>query len=266
MAAIGVFDSGTGGLTVVKQLRQVLPNEDIIYIGDLKRMPYGPYKPQKIIHYMQQFLNFLAQKKVKMGVIACNTMTSWGYKLLDGQYAYPLIPMDTAAEEALQAAGEKCIGIIATEATVRRDFHRERILQLQKRAEVFARPCPEFVPLIESGHIDDVPLQEAVANAMQAFAKKNIGALILGCTHYPIVQKTINRYLPEDVEIIDPAIITARKAQERLLAMGLADTKSTAGHCEYYFSADLEHAKKMVQLILADDNPVIHTINLDDFS
>ncbi|MBB5336880.1 glutamate racemase [Pectinatus brassicae] len=265
-APIGVFDSGSGGLTVVKQLHDLLPNENIIYVGDLKRMPYGPRRPEQIIGFMKQFLNFFTAQKVKMAVFACNTMTSWGYELIKDKLPYPVIPMDTAVAEALKYAPHKNIGVIATEATIKKNFHREVAATIEKNISLTTLACSDFVPLIEAGHIDDNIIDEKIKSYMQVFSGKNIESLILGCTHYPIIKQEISKYLGDAVTLIDPAVNTAKNTKQVLKQMDLLQPKAATGELEFFFSSSLDHAKDMVETVVKVQHPVVNKINLEDFS
>ncbi len=262
---IGVFDSGSGGLTVVKRLHEVLPHEDIIYVGDLQRMPYGPRRPQEIIHFMNEFLGFFAKEDVKMVVFACNTMTSWGYNLIKDQVPYLAVPMNTALKPALAAAPHKKIGLIATEATIKKEFHHEAAKRLDPSIELYARACPAFVSLIESGHIDDEVLLTAVREYLSPLQKKGIESLILGCTHYPIIEAALKSQLGSSVQLIDPARETALDAKHILQKNGLLNEEDGQGKLRFLFSAAQEHAQQMVKLILGIE-ATIEAIDLEEYN
>ena len=265
-APIGVFDSGSGGLTVAKQLHKILPHENIIYVGDLKRMPYGPRDPKEIIKFMHQFLSFFSDRKIKMAVFACNTMTSWGYDLVAGREPYHLVPMSTSVSEAADASPHKIIGVIATEATVKKGFHSNMALQLDKNIKIHAVACPEFVPLIESGHIYDDVIEEVIKKYMQNFSDKKIESLILGCTHYPIIKDMLKKYLDSNVVLIDPAVNTAKEAKKVLKKYDILNTADEEGRLEFFFSDAPDHAAQMVKIVMGIDDPVINSIDLDNFN
>lgn len=263
---IGIFDSGSGGLTVVKQLHKILPCEDIIYVGDLRRMPYGPRNPREIIKFMYQFLRFFTQQKVKMAVFACNTITSWGYEEALSKVNYPLVPMDTAVTQAAASCGHKAIGVIATEATVRKKFHAAMAAKLDKNIKLYAKACPDFVTLIEKGHIEDDALAQAVATYLADFKEKDIGALILGCTHYPIIKSTLSKYFGSAVKLIDPALATAQNAAKILKERNLLNGNTQRiGNLQFFFSAQPKHAAEMVQMVMGIKNPLIKNIDLAEF-
>ncbi|MDQ0204441.1 glutamate racemase [Pectinatus haikarae] len=265
-APIGVFDSGSGGLTVARQLHKILPGENIIYVGDMKRMPYGPRKPEEIIKFMDQFLHFFASKNVKMAVFACNTMTSWGYEKAVGRTIFPLVPMSTAVSEAAAVSPHKKIGVIATEATVKKGFHADMAAKIDKNIEVYAVACPDFVTLIESGHIEDAVLENAARSYMLKFKEKSIESLILGCTHYPIISDILKKYLDTDVSLINPALSTVKKTEQILRDGQMLNSARTEGKMEFFFSSAPEHAAHMVKIVMGLENPFINNIDLSEFN
>lgn len=264
-APIGVFDSGIGGLTVVKEIRQMLPAEDIIYVGDTARVPYGSRDPQEIIVFMNQILRFFAQQKVKMAVIACNTMTGYGYEQAKDAYPYLLVPMDTVVGEAIAVSGNKSVGVIATEGAVQSHMHQKAAQKIDAQAVVHAKACPGFVPLIENGQIDGEQMEAAVKEYLEYFADKGIGALILGCTHYPLIAPIIRRYVDKDVQLINPAAATAKDAVRALTASDLLKESPAKGKMQMCFSADLGKARKMAELILKENTAVFKGIDLAEY-
>lgn len=264
-APIGVFDSGIGGLTVVKELRQLLPGENIIYVGDTARVPYGSRDPQEIIRFMHQILRFFAQQKVKMAVFACNTMTAYGYELAKGMYPFRLIPMNSAVPAAIAAGGSSRIGVIATEATVRNEMHRKSAAAIDPGVEICAKACPAFVPLIESGQIAGPEIEAAVRQYAGFFAGKGIGSLILGCTHYPLIAAILRKYLEENVQLVNPAEATALAAAEELKKARLLNENRGRGSLTMCFSADLGKARKMAELVLDKDTAEFKGIDLAQY-
>ena len=265
-APIGVFDSGSGGLTVARQLHKILPGENILYVGDMKRMPYGPREPQEIIKFMGQFLNFFTTKKVKLAIFACNTMTSWGYEKAIGNTVYPLVPMSTAVAEAAALSPHKTIGVIATEATVKKRFHADMAAKIDKDIRIYAVACPQFVTLIESGHINDLVLEKAAAYYMQNFTGKNIESLILGCTHYPIIKDILSKHIEVGIKLIDPAVSTIEKAVSVMQKNNMLNPAKTGGRMEFFFSSEPDHAAHMVKIVMGIDNPFINNIDLERFN
>ena len=165
---IGVFDSGLGGLTVLKELRRLLPHENFIFVGDSARAPYGSRTPEEIISFLQQFMDYFQSRGVKMAVCACNTMTSYGYPVIKDKTSFALVPMNPAIIPAVKASANKHIGVIATEATIKKGMHKQAASNLNPQIKVFGVGCPKFVPLIETGHIHD----DAIDEAVQEYANK----------------------------------------------------------------------------------------------
>ncbi len=248
-AAIGVFDSGVGGLTVLREARRALPNENFIYVGDAARAPYGSRRPEEIVAFMGQILRFFARRNVKLAIFACNTMTAYGYERAKDAYPFPLVPMDSAVQEALASSPHKKIGVIATQATVRNQMHSRAAHRIDPAADVYARACPAFVPLIEEGVIAGARIEEAARESMQFFQGTDIEALILGCTHYPLIWDVIQKCVGERVKLIDPARPTAAGAAALLRQRGLLHT-GRGGGLEICFSKDLARARAMVKLVL----------------
>ncbi|MFA6848891.1 MAG: glutamate racemase [Selenomonadaceae bacterium] len=250
-APIGIFDSGIGGLTVVKELRQMLPNEDLIYMGDTARVPYGSRDPQEIVQFMHQNMHFFMAQKVKMVVIACNTTTTNGYAIAKEMYSVPIIPMNSAICEAIEAGGgNKRIGVIATEATVHNEMHRRSAEEIDAAVEIYAKACPDFVPLIEGGQIAGPEIEAAAQKYMGFFKGIGIGSLILGCTHYPLIADILRKHLSTGIHLVNPARATVLDAVTQLKKEQLLHQGKNKGGLKMCFSADIEKARKMVKLVL----------------
>jgi len=261
-APIGVFDSGIGGLTVVREIRQMLPGENIIYVGDTARVPYGSREPKEIVAFMDQILRFFAGQKVKMAVFACNTMTAYGYQRARGRCGYPLVPMNSAVQDAVAVAPGKRIGVVATEATVNNEMHKISAAQIDPKAVIHARACPAFVPLIEAGEVDGPKMEAAVKQYMEFFAGKGIEALILGCTHYPLIEKLLQKQVGPAVRMINPARATAKAAVDELQRQQLMNDSGEQGSLTMCFSGDLKQAARMTELVLGKNTAEFKTIDL----
>lgn len=203
---IGVFDSGLGGLTVVKELFSVLPQENIVYFGDTARVPYGNKSRETIIRYSREIVEALLKHKVKMVVVACNTASSLALDILKRECPVPIVGViEPGARKAALSTKSKKIGIIATQSTVKSGKYVKRILDFEPKAKVISQPCPLFVPLVEAGWFEhDIALRVA-QEYLKPLKKKNIDALILGCTHYPLLKKTIARVMGPQVTLVDSA-------------------------------------------------------------
>ncbi len=212
--AIGVFDSGLGGLTVVSELRKLLPNEDIIYLGDTARVPYGNKSKENIIKFSSENSKFLLSKNVKLILVACNTASALAMNELTEQF--PNIPiigvLKTGVESALKN-NPNSIVVIGTHGTIKSDVYKKEILK-QQNVSVRSIPCPLFVPIIEEGIVDGIIAEEIIELYLQDIKNKPSDVLILGCTHYPMLEKAINRYLGDETKIINSANSCANAVKE----------------------------------------------------
>ena len=209
-APIGVFDSGLGGLTVVRELIRQLPQESIIYFGDTARVPYGPKGPETVIRYSQDVARFLRTQKVKAIVVACNTATAHALDTLRAEQDVPVIGViEPGAKAAVAASRDRRIGVIGTRGTIRSRAYDKAITKLAPDATVTAAACPLFVPLVEEGWLDSEPTRTIALGYLEPFAGGKIDTLVLGCTHYPLLKKVIGDTVGREVRLIDSAEQTA---------------------------------------------------------
>lgn len=261
-APIGLFDSGIGGLTVVKEMQKLLPNENIIYVGDTKRAPYGPRSPVQIVEFMHEILRFFLKEKVKMAVFACNTMTAYGYEEAKKQYPFLVTAMNTGVKQAIDNSTNKKIGIIATQGAIASGMHENAALSMDSTAKVYTKACPEFVPLIEQGKISGNEIKSAAYNYLQPLKESNIQSLILGCTHYPIISNVIREIVGSDVYLVNPAEATALDAKLMLEEHQLIRKNYGQSTTKIYFSAQLEQSKNMSEMILNNKKALYELIEL----
>lgn len=228
LAPIGIFDSGVGGLTVVREIMRQLPNERIVYFGDTARVPYGSKSKDTILKYSRQIIRFLQTKQVKAIVIACNTASAFALDELNKEFDIPIIGViKPGAKTAVNNTTTKRIGVIGTEGTIHSQIYTKVILDYEPSAIVIGKPCPLFVPLVEEGWLHDTVTDEIARRYLTEFDDKNIDALILGCTHYPLLRNTIKKIMGEHVNLINPAYETAVSLQELLLANSLISPSDT---------------------------------------
>lgn len=265
-APIGIFDSGIGGLTVVKEMRRILPKENLIYVGDTARVPYGSREPKEILGFMHQFLNFFRAQKVKMAVFACNTMTAYGYETARRAYPFLLTPMNSGVDEAAVASRGRAIGVIATQGTVNNEMHVKAARQSGVKAEIYAKACPEFVPLIESGVVEGEAIERAAERYMNFFSDKALGALILGCTHYPLIGNIVQKYVGEEVCLINPARATAQDAARCLRDAGIENAGGQGGGLRLCFSSEIAQAQRMAEVVLGTDQAEFAAIDLPGYA
>jgi len=220
--AIGVFDSGIGGLTVLKALVELMPNEDFIYLGDTARTPYGTKSAEVIQRYSRENTEFLLAKGIKMLVVACNTSSAVALDEIAGQTTVPVVGViEPGARAAAKLSRSGKIGVIGTEATIASGAYTAVIRRLRPRAEIYTRACPLLVPLAEEGLLDNEIPEQIVAYYLGSLKTSGIDTLLLGCTHYPLLQDVIQRVLGGGVRIVDSATATAAAVRERLTGLKL---------------------------------------------
>lgn len=234
---IGVFDSGLGGLTVVKAIRALLPSEDIHYFGDLARLPYGTKSRDQIIRFSIENTEFLLRRRIKALVIACNSSASAAFQLLRLRYSVPMVDVIMpAVREAVLASSNGRIGLIATQATVESGAYGKALRDLNPKACVTSEACPLFVPLVEAGMSADRVTTLMAERYLKPLIKKRIDTLILGCTHYPLLSRVIKQVLPRGVHLVDSARPTVQGLAEILIQHRLKNTRRYKGRLSIFVS------------------------------
>jgi len=238
---IGVFDSGLGGLTCVKQLHSLLPNEDIVYLGDTGRVPYGTRSESTIIEFSKQDIAFLMSKDVKMIVIACGTVSSVALPKIDVSNLPPIIGVvDCSAYAAAQATKNGKIGVLGTAATIKSRSYMNKILEINPELSVTGVACPLFVPLVENGYIDaENQITTLVAQQYLAKLPSDVDTVILGCTHYPLLKGCLSKLLP-GVTLIDSGREVARLAKMKLEYKEM-ENDDTPGISHYFVTDSVEN-------------------------
>jgi glutamate racemase len=224
-APIGVFDSGIGGLTVLRALMGELPGESFVYFGDTARVPYGNKSAETVQKFSRENVSFLMGEGVKIVVVACNTASAAAVPVLRDEFPVPIVGViEPGARAAVRKSKSHRIGVIGTAATIRSEAYQSAIRVLQPRSSVVARACPLFVPLVEEGWTE-TPVAEMVAESyLKDYRNDGVDVLVLGCTHYPLLRGVIGRVLGPNVELVDSAVETAREVRERLEAEGLVSS------------------------------------------
>ncbi len=239
---IGVFDSGVGGLTVVKELRSLLPAEDIVYFGDTARVPYGNKSIPVIRRFSLEIARFLESMRVKMLVIACNTATALALDYLKRQTDLPIVGViEPGVRAAVNAIKNGRIGVIGTSATIRSEAYQSRLHRFRPRDVILAKPCPLLVPLVEENLLDAPVTKMALDMYLSEWRESGIDGLILACTHYPLLKPLIEDYFQGRVRLIDSAQETAREVGELLLARRLQAPPDRMGSEEFYVSDSPEN-------------------------
>ena len=225
-AAIAVFDSGIGGLTVFKELARRLPREHLLYLGDTARLPYGTKSPENVRGCAIEIGDFFAERGVKLMVVACNTMSAIALDALRTRYDVPVVGVITPGARAAGAAPARGrIGVIGTEATIASGAYEREIRGLSPNAEIFARACPLFVPLAEEGWLDNDVARRAVGIYLGSLKKSGSDALILGCTHYPLLRPAIADFVGPGVRLVDSAGESAGEVRPLLHERALLRTR-----------------------------------------
>jgi glutamate racemase len=241
--AIGIFDSGIGGLTVLRAIKRLLPQEHIMYLGDTARVPYGTRSAQTVLKYSIANTDFLLRQNIKLLVVACNTASAVATDALRERYDIPVIEVITpGARGAVRSSRGHRIGIIGTETTMKSGAYQKAIHALNQQVEVFPRACPLFVPLAEEGWCDpqDEIVRLTALRYLGALKDLGIDTLVLGCTHYPLLKGAIQQVMGDTVTLIDSAEETAREVEQLLIDNGQMRDRSGRGTCSF-FVTDIPH-------------------------
>jgi glutamate racemase len=234
---IGIFDSGIGGLTVVKQLMELLPNEQLIYFGDTARIPYGTKSKKLIEQYAIEDTRFLLQYNIKILVVACNTASSLAMDVLLDYLEIPVIGVVIpGAEAAVELTRNKKIGVIGTIATINSNSYTVQIHKHLKEAKVYAQPCPLLVPLVEEGWLNDEITIMTLKKYLQEMISEKVDTLILGCTHYPLLENTIQQIMGNHVKLIDSGKETAKAVKRVLIETNLLNQSDKIGPDKFFVS------------------------------
>mgnify|MGYP001752333431 FL=1 len=244
---IGVFDSGVGGLTTVRRMHEIMPNENIIFFGDTGRVPYGTRSAETITRYTRQDVSFLRTFDIKAIVVACNTVSAVALETVAAEIDVPMIGVVwPACRKALAVTKTGRIGVIGTPATVRSGVYERFLHRARPALEVFTQACPLFVPLVENGRVQrgDIVIETVVAEYLAALRAQDIDTLILGCTHYPLLREVISAYMGSHVHLIDSGAEAADHARQMLIpAEGRGKTR-------YFVSDDPESFRSLAGLFL----------------
>ena len=252
-APIGVFDSGVGGLTVVKEIMSALPNESIVYYGDTARVPYGSKSAETITAYSRQIARFLMSQEVKAIVVACNTASALALETIKAEFDVPFVGVvKPGAKMAAQATRNNRIGIIATEGTISSGIYEKFLKATSPEVEVFGKACPLFVPLAEEGWLNDTVTKQVAERYLAELKEKQVDSLVLGCTHYPLLRGVIGEVMGEGVTLVNPAYETAKELTYVLEDNHLlrnAEDAQTPVH-KFYVSDGAEKFRRFANSIL----------------
>lgn len=261
---IGVFDSGLGGLTVVKALREKLPNESIVYFGDTARVPYGNKSPELIQKYSKQIVDFLLEHHVKMIVIACNTATALALPALQIQLTIPVIGVvKPGVQAALKATVNKHIGVIGTISTIGSDVYKKEVNLDDKSIEVTSLPCPLFVPLAEEGMLESPATKLIAEKYLKPINDAKVDTLILGCTHYPLLKSVIQSVVLPSTKLVDSAEAVAAATAVLLEQNKLSSQTGGKGKLKLYVSDFPARFKSVAERFLGEKIKNVTKVQLD---
>lgn len=222
---IGVFDSGVGGLTVLRELYRQLPNESILYFGDTARLPYGNRCAEEILQFVREIIPWMIDQGVKMVIMACNTSSALALEQVQREFKIPILGLILPGARGALQHGRR-IGIISTPATAKSNAYGKAIAEINPQIPVWQIGCPEFVPLIEQNRLHDVYTYEVAKQYLTPLMEANIDTLVYGCTHYRHIAHVLKAILPSFVKFIDPATFVVEAAEKELEAMGLKNTST----------------------------------------
>jgi len=249
--AIGIFDSGIGGLTVYKAIKENMPDEKVIYLGDTAHLPYGTKSPATIVRFSEENSRFLISKGVKIIVIACNSSSSYAVKHLQSILDIPVLGVIDPGSEAAVNSGGSEIGIIGTSATISSGAYEKSILEKNPNAKIISKECPLFVPLVEEGWIDHKVTELVIEEYLIPLKMKGVKTLVLGCTHYPVLKDIITRVLGDEIILIDSAEVMAIRVHSILKKLGwLFESSSKNGDDEFYVTDFPERFKRVGEIFL----------------
>ncbi|MGM9608270.1 MAG: glutamate racemase [Oscillospiraceae bacterium] len=253
---IGVFDSGLGGLTAVRELIRLLPGEDIVYFGDTGRVPYGSRSKETIIKYARQDVAFLNTFDLKAIVIACGTVSTTALEVLRAENRIPVLGVvDPAVRAAAEASANGKIGLIGTEASIRSGAYERALASLRPDAAVYPKACPLFVPLVENGRFQrgDAVAELVVEEYLSPLKAEGVDTLVLGCTHYPLLRGVIGAYMGPDVTLIDVGGACARRVAGLLESTGSLSGNAEGGRRRYFVSDSVDGFARLASMFLGED-------------
>ncbi|MDD4982181.1 MAG: glutamate racemase [Candidatus Omnitrophota bacterium] len=261
MRPIGVFDSGVGGLTVVKELVRQLPGEDIVYFGDTARVPYGIKSKETVIRFSIENILFLLRYNVKLICVACNTVSSFALPKIKNHFRVPIVGViSPGAREAVYATKNKRVGVIGTKGTIRSQAYEQEIKRLDPKVKVTAIACPLFVPFVEEGWLNQDVVSTVARRYLKPLKDSKVDTLILGCTHYPLLKSVIRDVMGGKVTLIDSAKQVAVEVNKILSDEGLLSNKAR-GRADFFVSDNPEWFKDLAGRFLGKPVKNVRKVN-----
>lgn len=265
---IGIFDSGVGGLTVLRAVRERLPHEDTIYLGDTARVPYGTKSPATVERYALEDAAFLESKGVKLIIVACNTASALAGERLRREFKLPLLSViGPGARAAVRATRSGRIGVIATEATIESGAYENYIHEAggERQLSVYSHSCPLFVPLVEEGETDSEIARLVAQKYLIPLRDQAIDTLVLGCTHYPLLKKLIAETMGNEVRLVDSAEATASEVENLLRECGLLNDREGRGEGRFYVTDAARRFTRIATQFLGEAIAHIEAVEITEY-
>jgi len=257
LSPIGIFDSGVGGLSVLRAIREQMPEESVIYFGDQGHIPYGPRPMEQIRNFSEAITSFLLQRHAKIIVVACNTASAAALKYLRERFPdVQFVGMEPAVKPAAEQTTTGKVGVLATPATFQGALYASVVERFANGVELFQNTCTGLVQEIEQGNLNGTETRQILESALLPMLEKNIDTVVLGCTHYPFVIPLIQEIVGEKVRVIDPAPAVAKQAKRLLEAGGMKSQKSGRGHIQFYTSGEPDELKSLLPKLLGESGDV----------
>jgi len=264
--AIGFLDSGVGGLTVVKAVMDQLPHEEVCYIGDSARNPYGPRPMKEVLKFSKQLAHFLLRKNIKLLVIACNTATVASLENLQKELPIPVIGVTASGSKvAAVATRNNKIGVLGTEGTIQSGEYERKIVKANQAAKIKNIASPALVSVVENNQFEGDQARTAVRFELRDFKNSDIDTLVLACTHYPLLRPLIQEYLGQDIELVDPGIATAQAISRYLIENDLQNDRHTknAEH-RFYTTGSVRKFKKIASKWLENNHLSVEHVPVEE--
>ncbi len=263
-SAIGIFDSGIGGLTVFQEIAKILPEENLVYLGDTAHVPYGTKSAAAVTRYSLRNVVFLLQQRVKAVVVACNTASALALKELKKEFALPILGViNPGAQGALRVSRIKKIGVIGTEGTIKSGAYSEAIRLQDPKAQVTSIACPLFVPLVEEGWLEGDVVERVSQKYLHPLLQNKIDVLILGCTHYPLLKRSLQKVVGPEVSLIDSAEETANEIAQLLTEENLIRKENKNPRREYFVTDSPERFQRVGELFLGHPLKDVRQIEIE---
>lgn len=256
-APVGVFDSGMGGLSVLREIHQLLPNENLIYIADSKNAPYGDRSAHHVQQRSQQIAQFLLDKQIKTLVVACNTATADAVDMLREQLTIPVIGLEPAIKPGAEISRTGVIGVLATQRTIESKRLHCLTLKHASNIKVLAQACPGLVEKVEANHLDRYDTKQLIKQYTNPLLQQNADTIILGCTHYPFLYNTISNIVGEGIQLIETGKPVAKQLQRILTQQQLLNFSEDMGEISFYNSSDFKIHKNAMQQLWNSDITIL---------